>query len=125
MFELIYNGLKRILYGATSVFTVKSGSGAFNGASFVSIYKERTKTPVKIVGVQFQCSPDAQGAWQICVNGEKCFPFSDVNNLDSEYHNLMEISVAAGELLTLEVRSRNAQQKSVVILEELNVIEMR
>ncbi len=80
---------------------------------------------MRIVGIQFQCDPSAQGEWRICVEGDKVFPFSEVNPMDSEFHNLIPIEIAAGGLLEIEVRSRNQQQKGVIILEELDVIEMR
>ena len=59
------------------------------------------------------------------MNGEKVFPFNDFNPMDSEFHNLMPINVAAGELLDIEVKSRNSGYKGIVIVQELDVIEMR
>ena len=89
------------------------------------MYQERTQYPLQIVGIQFQCTPDAQGEWRATVNGEKVFPFNDFNPMDSEFHNLMPISVAAGELLDIEVKSRNSGYKGIIILQELDVVEMR
>ena len=77
------------------------------------------------MGIQFAVDPSAQGEWRICVEGDKVFPYSDVNSLDSEYHNIVPVDVAAGELLTVEVRSRNKEYRGIAILEELDVIEMR
>ena len=125
MINLILRGIRRAFFGSTSVFAVRSGSCPMLGNSFATIHQERTKMPTKIVGIQFAVDPSVQGEWRICVNGEKIFPFSDVNNLDSDYHNLMAIDVAAGELLTVEVRSRNKEYRGIAILEELNVVEMR
>jgi len=119
------NGLKRLFFGSTSVFAVRNGSAAFNGASFTTVYEERTQYPLRIVGIQFAIQTDAFGEWRITVNEEKVFPFSDINSMDSEFHNLMPIEIAAGELLQIEVKSRNADHKGVVILQELDVIEMR
>jgi hypothetical protein len=96
-----------------------------NGNSFATIHQERTQDPLRIVGAQFVVDLSMQGEWRICVNDQKCFPFSEVNSLDSNYHNLMAINVAAGELLTVEVRSRNKEYKGIAILEELDVVEMR
>ena len=125
MITLLYNGLKRWLFGATSVFAVRSGSSAFHGVSYASVYQERTQYPLQIVGIQFQCTPDSQGEWRVTVNGDKVFPFNDFNPMDSDFHNLMLISVAAGELLDIEVKSRNSGYKGIIILQELDVVEMR
>lgn len=124
MITNLYNGLRRNLFGATSVFAVRSGSCPVNGNSFAIIHQERTQDPLRIVGIQFAADPSAQGEYRICVNGDKCFPFSDANSLDSDYHNLMAIDVAAGELMTVEVRSRNKDYRGIAILEELDVVEM-
>lgn len=119
------SGLNRLVFGYTSVFAIRGGSATFNGASYASVYKERTQYPLQIVGIQFQCTPDAQGEWRVTVNGDKVFPFNDFNPMDSEFHNLMPISVAAGELLDIEVKSRNSGYKGVIILQELDVVEMQ
>ena len=105
----IWNGLKRLILGPTSVFAVRNGSVPIVGLSFVAVYQERTKYPLKITGIQFAIDPSAQSEYRICVNGEKVFPYSEVNNLDSDYHNLMPIEIAAGELMTVEIRSRNKE----------------
>ena len=123
--NIILRGIRRAFFGSTSVFAVRSGSCPMLGNSFAIIHQERTQDPLRVVGVQFAADPSAQGEWRICVNGEKIFPFSDVNNLDSDYHNLMAIDVAAGELMSVEVRSRNKDYRGIAILEELDVIEMR
>lgn len=126
MFELIYNGIKRLLFGATSVFCVRNGSVPISGNSFVSVHTERAEHPIQIVGIKFQCSPDAQGEFRISTAEHgKIFPFGEINNLDSDYHNLMPIEVAAGELYCIEVRSRNTEYRGIAILEELDVLEMR
>lgn len=124
MITLLLRGIKRLFLGSTSVFVVRSGSSALHGASFASVYQERTIYPIRIVGIQFQCDPSAQGEWRICVEGDKVFPF-DINPMDSEFHHLMPIDISAGSLFCVEVRSRNQQQKGVVILAELDVVEMR
>ena len=96
-----------------------------NGNSFATIHQERTQDPLRVVGVQFAVDLAMQGEWRICVSGERVFPFSDANNLDSDYHNLMPIEIAAGEFMAVEVRSRNKEYRGIAILEELNVIEMK
>ena len=125
MINLILRGIRRLFFGSTSVFAVRSGSCPMNGNSFATIHQERTQDPLRIVGAQFVVDLSMQGEWRICVNGQKCFPFSEVNSLDSNYHNLIAINVAAGELLTVEVRSRNKDYRGIAILEELDVVEMR
>jgi hypothetical protein len=116
--------LKRLFFGSTSVFAIRSGSAAFNGASFITVYKERTQYPIRIVGIQFAIDTSAFGEWRMTVNGEKVFPFSDINSMDSEFHNLMPIEIAAGEFLQIEVKSRNSDYKGIVILQELDVVEI-
>ena len=125
MITILSRGIKRLFLGSTSVFAVRSGSSSFRGSSFAQVYRERADYPIRIVGIHFQCDPSAQGEWRICVNGDKIFPFSEVNPMDSDFHNLIPIEIAAGELLEIEVRSRNKEYHGIVILEELDVIEMR
>lgn len=126
MIELIYHGIKRLLFGSTSVFTVRNGSVPISGNSFVPIHTERTKTPIRLVGIKFAVDPSLQGEWRVFVAGiDKVFPYGEVNNLDSDYHNLMPIEIAAGSLYCIEVRSRNTEYRGIAILEELNVLEMR
>ena len=125
MLKLIYNGIKRLLFGSTSVFTVRNGSCPMVGNSFVPVHTERTKTPVKIVGIKFVVDPSLQGEWRVFVAGiDKVFPYG-VNPMDSEFHHLMPIEIAAGELFCIEVRSRNQEYRGIAILEELDIIEMR
>ena len=125
MINLILRGIKRLFLGSTSVFAVRNGSAAFSGSSFAQVYRERAAYPLRIVGIQFQCDPSAQGEWRVTVDGERIFPYNEVNPMDSEFHHLVTIEIAAGDRFEIEVRSRNQQQKGVIILEELDVIEMR
>lgn len=125
MINLICRGLKRWLLGSTNVFAVRSGSAAFSGSSFVQVYQERAAYPLRIVGIKFATDVSSQGEWLVSVDGEKCFPFSDVNPMDSNFHNLIPIEIAAGSLLQIEIRSKNKGYKGVAILEELDVVEMR
>lgn len=125
MTNRIYNGVKRLLFGANTFFTVRSGSMPVNGSSFATVYSERLKYPIRIVGVKFIVDPSGQAEWRITINGEKCFPYNEINNLDSEYHSMVPIEVAAGELLAIEARSRNKEYSGIIILEELDIIELR
>jgi len=125
MITLICRGISRLLFGATSFFAVRSGSAPFVGSSFASVYSERAQYPLRIVGIKFTADPSAQSEWRITVDGEKIFPFSDVNNLDSEYRSLMPIDIAAGKRFEIEVRSRNKDYRGIAILEELDIIEIR
>lgn len=125
MFELIYNGIKRLLFGATSVFCVRNGSVPISGNSFVSVHTERSQYPLRIVGIKFTVDPSMLGEWRVFVAGiDKVFPYG-VNPMDSEFHHLMPIEVAAGELYCIEVRSKNTEYRGIAILEELDVVEMR
>lgn len=89
------------------------------------MYQERAAYPLRIVGIQFVADVSSQGEWLMSIDGKKCFPFSDVNPMDSHFHNLIPIEVAAGSLLQIEIRSRNKEYKGIVILEELDVVELR
>lgn len=122
----IYEGIKRWLYGSTSFFCVRKDSTTFNGTSFVAIHEERPIYPTKIVGIKFNTSEGSFGEWRISTAAHgKIFPYDDVNELDSEYRNLTPIDIPAGELYFVEVRSRDATKKGVVIMEELSIIESR
>ena len=126
MINLILRGIRRAFFGSTSVFAVRSGSCPMLGNSFAIIHQERTQDPLRVVGVQFAADPSTQGEWRISVGGiGKVFPYSETNPLDSDYHNLMPIEIAAGSLFCIEVRSRNKEYRGIAILEELDVVEMR
>ena len=122
---LIYNGIRRLLFGPRSVFAARSGSIPISGSSFASVYSERVQYPLRIVGINFRVDPSAQGEWRVTVDGEKIFPYGDVNAIDTGYHSLVPIEIPAGERFGIEVRSRNQTYNGIVILEELDVIEMR
>lgn len=125
MITLLYNGLKRLVFGSTSVFAVRSGSVPLIGSSFASVYSERTQYPLRIVGIKFTVDPSSQSEWRITVDSERIFPYNEVNPMDSEYHSLMSIEIAAGERFDVEVRSRNKEYRGIAILEELDIMEMK
>ena len=125
MITLIYNGIRRLLFGPTSVFAARSGSVPITGSSFASVYSERSQYPLRIVGINFRVDPSAQGEWRVTVNGEKIFPYGEVNALDSGYHSLIPIEIPAGERYHVEVRSRSSTYNGIIILEELDIIEMQ
>ena len=125
--EQIYNGIKRLLLGSTSYFEIRQGSCAFRGRSFVTIYRERVRYPVNIMAIQFLFQGTGVGEYRICVNGNKVFPFADTNPIEpSVLRNfIVPIRVAAGALLEIEVRGSDPNERSVVVLDELDVVEMR
>ena len=125
--EQIYNGIKRLLFGPTSYFVIRQGSSAFRGSSFVRVYREVIEYPMKILGIQFLGQKQNLGEYRILVDGEKIFPFGDVNSIEVGVlrNFVMPIEVSAGSLLEIEVRSGNPAERSVIVLDELDCLEMR
>lgn len=125
--EQIYNGIKRLILGSTSYFEIRQGSCAFRGRSFATIYRERVEYPMNIMGIQFLYQGSSVGEYRICVDGDRVFPFSDTNPIESGVlrNFIVPIKVAAGSLLEIEVRGGDANERSVVVLDELDVVEMR
>ena len=122
----ILSGIKRLFYGKTTVFTVYTGSITLNGHSFVEIYRKHLEYPVKIMGIKFNTSSDAMAEWRIVTDVQgKVFPYNDTNIVDNNFNSIVPVEVSAGELLMIEVRSTDATKNSVVILEELDIIESR
>ena len=123
--EQIYNGIKRSLFGPTSHFAVRQGSSAFRGSSFVEIYREDVEYPMKILGIQFLGQNQCLGEYKILVNGEKIFPFGDTNPIEvgTLRNFIVPINISSGSLLAIEIRSSNSQEKSVIVLDELDVVE--
>lgn len=124
MINIIQN-LKKLIFGATSYFMIKKGSCSLRGASFVEIYRETTNYPVKLMGISFLKEKDVPVEYRICVNGEKVFPFDDYNMIENIPRNFMiPIEIAAGSLLIIEVRG-GINNKNIIVLDELDVVEMR
>ena len=125
--EQIYKGIKRLLFGSTSHFVIRQGSGAFRGVSFVEIYRERVEYPIKILGIQFVGQNQCLGEFRIIVDGVKVFPFAETNPIEVGVlrNFVVPIEVATGSLLEVEVRSSNPRERGVIIMDELDVVEMR
>jgi len=127
MIERIYHGIKRSLFGATSHFAIRQGSCAFQGKSFVEIYRERVEYPVEILGIQFVGQKQCLGEYRILADGQEIFPFAETNPIEVGVlrNFVVPIRVAAGALLTIDVRSSNPQERGVIIMDELDIVEMR
>ena len=121
----MFDGLKRVLYGATTNFVIEQGSCSLRGTSFTELYNKRVKYPTTILAIDIKVEKNIVAEWRICVDGQKIFPFSDVNTVPEGSVNIIPVEIAAGERLTIEVRGTNPDASNVVILSELNIIERR
>ena len=121
----LINALKRSIYGYTAHFTIKQGSTSLRGTSFTDLYKERLEYPIQILALDIKVEKSVVADWRICADGVKVFPFGDVNSIPSGLINIIPVDVAAGSLVTVEVRGTNPKAANVVILSEMNVIERR
>ena len=119
------NSIKRILNGATTHFVLESGSCALQGTSFVELYRKQLKYPTSIVGIEMKTEGSSKAEFRICADGGKIFPFADRNTVPDGAVNIMRVDVAAGDLLTIEVRGTSPKDKFVVILSEMDCIERR
>ena len=122
---ILLNALKRLIYGATTHFSIIQSSCALQGASFISLWTERMEYPCQIVALEIKVENKHQTMWRIIVDGEKVFPFADENSVADGLVHVMPVEVAAGSMVSIEVRGMSASDKSVVILSELNLIEKR
>jgi len=118
----IINGLKRLLYGSTTYFTIKQGSVALRGISFVELYREQLEYPTTIVGIDIKMESNNKAEFRIACDGEKIFPFGDTNTVPDMPVALMNIEVAAGSLLTVEVKGMVPKDSFVVVLSEMDCI---
>lgn len=121
----LIDSLKRLIYTPTSYFTIQQGSISLRGISFVELYKERLNHPIQIVALDIKIEKNIVAEWRILSNGIKIFPFADVNIIPDGIVNIIPVNVAAGSLLTIEVRGTNPKASNVVILSEMDVIEQR
>lgn len=119
------NAFKRIVYNSTSCFMIKQGSTSLRGTSFVDLYTERLENPIQIVALDIKIEKNTVAEWRILSDGIKIFPFADVNTIPDGIVNIIPVNVAAGSLLTIEVRGTNPKASNVVILSEMDVIEQR
>ena len=124
IFNQIWNGLKRLIMGSTYKFTTRKGSCSLSGASWVEIFCEMTETPLKLISVEFLKESTNAVEYRVTVNNEKIFPFGDFSQVENVTRNfLIPVEVAANEYLKIEVRG-SINDKSVVILSELAVVEI-
>jgi len=118
----LIDSMKRLIYTPTSYFTIQTGSTTLRGISFVELYKERLIYPIQILALDIKIEKNVVAEWRICVDDEKVFPFSDVNTVPDGIVNIIPVEVAAGKLLTVEVRGTSPKATNVVILTEMDVI---
>lgn len=121
----LIDSLKRLIYTPTSYFMIQQGSTSLRGNSFVELYKERLEYPIQILALDIKIEKNIVAEWRILSNGVKIFPFADVNIIPDGIVNIIPVNVAAGSLLTIEVRGTNPKASNVVILSEMDVIEQR
>lgn len=119
----IINGLKRLIYGATTHFIIKQGSVALRGASFVELYKERLEYPTEIIGIEIKCEGNNKAEFRIMCDGVKIFPFTATNNIPGGLVNVIPIHFATGSLMSVEVKGLTTKDSFVVVLSEMDCIE--
>ena len=118
--------VKRLIYGATSFFCIKKGSCALSGKSFVPIYEEMTKLPMEIHSLEFTCEEKIPKMFRITVDGEKVFPYTDESQIQpNKTMFVTPVKIAVGSYLQIEVKSTISEDKSVIILSELCIVEER
>ena len=122
----ILQGLKRLLYGSTTIFSTRKGSSTLKGSSWVEIYREMTKTPVKLISIEFVTENNVVAEYRIVIDGVKAFPFGDRSAIQSGVTGnfLIPIEVSAGSLLQVEIRGQ-VKSENVIILNEMAVVEIR
>ncbi len=123
--NILINSLKRLLYGNTYRFTTRKDSISLNGSSWVPIFTETTKIPLKLISIEFLTEKGIPCEYRIIIDGEKIFPFTDCSNIENGISRnfLIPINVAADSYLQVEIRS-GINNKNVVIMSELAVIEV-
>lgn len=121
----ILQGLKRFFYGSTYKFSTRKGSTNFNGPSWIPIFTETTKNPIKLISIEFLTEKDVLCEYRIVVGGEKIFPFNDYSKIENGVSRnfILPIEVAASEYLQIEVSS-DVGNKNVIIMSELACIEV-
>jgi hypothetical protein len=121
----LIDGIKRLIYGSTTHFEIKQGSTALNGTSFVELYKERLEYPISVVSFEMKCESKNKAEFRFLSNGTKIFPFINSNNVPDTLVNIIPVDISAGSLFTIEVKGASPNDKFIVILSELDVIEKR
>lgn len=120
----MFRGIKRLICGYTSHFNVWKDSCALAGKSFESILSRRVEYPTTICAIEFLMEKDCKAMYRIMVDGIKVFPFNEENKVENDLNRqLIPVKIAAGSYLQIEVRGIDPDQKNVVILNELDVIE--
>lgn len=118
----LIDAFKRAINGYTAYFTIRQGSTSLRGTSFVELYKERLEHPIQILALDIKVEKNTIAEWRMCADNEKIFPFAAVNAVPDGIVNVIPVDVAAGKLLTIEVRGTNPKAANVVILKEMDVI---
>lgn len=118
----LLNTLKRLVNGPTTYFVVKQGSTSLKGNSFVELYRERIEYPTTIISIDIKIERNTVAEWRIMCDGEKVFPFSQVNQIQNGIVNIIPVEISAGSLLTIEVKGTNPKAANVVILSECCMI---
>ena len=125
MINKIINGIKRLFFGSTFSFQIRKGSCSLSGASWTEIYKEMTKTPLKMISATFITENDINVEYRIVVDGEKIFPFGYSSKIENGVTRgfIVPIEVAAGSYMQIEVMGQ-INAKNVIIMDELAVVEI-
>jgi len=118
--------IKTIIHGASSFYGIRKGSTSLNGKSFTPIHSELTKYPLVIHAVNFMANDKITHMWRITIDGVKAFPFNDEANIHpNKLMNIMPVKVGSGCFLSIEVKSKIEDDRDIIIMDELDIEEMR
>jgi len=122
---LITKAIKRALRGATTHFKIRQGSCTLQGMSFVELYREMTIYPITILAFDIKKESKNKAEFRIMCDGIKLFPFTPTNEIPDGAVNVIPIDIAAGSLISVEVKGMLPNDRFIVLLSEMNVIERR
>jgi len=91
----------------------------------VELYREQLEYPTTIVGFEMKVESASKTEFRVCADGKKIFPFSEANDVPGGPVTMMSVDIAAGCLLTVEVKGTSPADSFVVILSELDCVERR
>jgi len=120
------NTIKRLINGTTTYYKILKGSGELNGISFTPILSKKVECRTIIHSVEFKCNDKIIHSWRITVDGEKIFPFTEFARIHSEkLMPIMPVSIKKGSYFQIEVVSSDKDDRDIIILTELDIVEER
>ena len=118
----LIDGIRRLIYGATTFFEIKQGSTALNGTSYVELYKERLEYPTTVLSFDIKCEGKSKAEFRFTCNGEKVFPFTAANTIPEGLTSVIPIEFPVGSLMCLEVKGMAPKDSFIIVLSEMDCI---